>query len=451
MEDNTSNNNIVNLPTNSRKKSKKEEKPESSNDELKLNAHQKQALLADWLNGKSPILAHVAADTKYVLLRNYDDSVSLYKVTPSNELVSCHQKSVENTIAKAIHNHFRDMEFLQLTDSQIDGVARYWEKTTEPIEMPAKIGFADGDGLVMRRVPLVLANGPTPYWDELMGRVTNSQALMAWFGSLFVDESNRHQYVWLHGGGDDGKGSIARFFKRVLAHLYSSQVPPTFNDRFWTHGIKDARLVVFEDCNNTSFVTSGLFKMLTGGDYVRVEIKGGSVLSLLIKAKYMFLSNEKPDISSERADEKRIIYCTVSPFKGAADDKIETVLWDEGGAFLYKCLAMYAKMAPEHGRIVTDTTLIGEVVETNEERFSSFLESHFQVGPTYRCLPYIFQDIICKEFKTKKERQDFISYLERKGIKKKSDRQEHLDGQPRNMYVGIKPRSVPLTVYQVSN
>lgn len=274
---------------------------------------------------------------------------------------------------------------------------------------------------------------------------------MAWFGSLFVDESNRHQYVWLHGGGDDGKGSIARFFNKVLAHLYSSQVPPTLNDRFWTYGIKDARLVMFEDCNNTSFVTSGLFKMLTGGDYVRVEVKGGAVLSLLIKAKYMFLSNEKPDISSERADEKRIIYCTISPFKGVADDKIETALWDEGGAFLYKCLAMYAKMAPEHGRIKTDTTLIGQVVETNEERFSSFLEAHFHVGPTHRCVPYLFQDIIGKEFKTKKERQDFISYLERKGIKKKSDRQGHLDGQPRAMYVGIKPRSIPLTALSGSN
>lgn len=445
MEDNTSNNNIVNLPTNSRKKSKKEANPKASEDELKLNAHQKQALLADWLNGKSPILAHVAPDTKYVLLRNYDDSMSLYRVTPNNELVSCHHQAVENTIAKGIHNHFRDFEFLQLTDRQIDGVARYWQKTTEPIEMPSKIGFAEGDGLVMRRVPLVLADGPTPLWDELMGRITNSDCLMAWFGSIFVDQSNIQQYVWLHGEGNDGKGSIARFFKKVLAHLYSSQVPPSANDKFWTYQIKDARLVVFEDCNNTSFVTSGLFKSLTGGDWVRGEIKGGAALSLLIRAKYLFLSNEKPDISSERADNRRIIYCTVTPFKGEQDAQYEAGLWDEAGAFLHKCLAMYSKLAPNHGPIHANTDLLDEVVATNEERFSSFLEANFHVGPTYRCEPHMLQNLMNKEFKTRKEQSHFRAYLERQGIKKEMDTNEQ--GQPRRYYMRIKPRTLPLGSY----
>lgn len=443
MIDDTSKDNIVNLSVKTGEKTKRAAKTKSSDDDLKLNPHQKQALLADWLNGKSPAFAHIKPINKFALLKNLDESLALYRVTEGNELIACSIKAVENTIAHAIHNDFRGLEFFDLTDRQIDGAARYWEKTTPALEMPAKIGFQGEDGLVMRRIPFALTDGPTPLWDELMGRITNSQALMAWFGSLFIDQSNTHQYVWIHGGGDDGKGSIARFWKKVLAHLYSSQEPPSLNDRFWTYGIKDARLVVFEDCNNTSFVTSGFFKSLTGGDWVRGEIKGGAVLSLLIKAKYMFLSNEKPDISSERADNRRIIYCTIKPFKGEAGIHYETGLWDEASAFLYKCLAMYAKMAPDHGRIKTDTTLIGEVVETNEERFSSFLETNFHMGPTYRCEPYKLQTLMSKEFKTKKERQQFIAYLERLGIKKEIIRNEN--NEPKRYYMQLKPRSMPLT------
>lgn len=443
MIDDTSKDNIVNLSVKSGEKTKKQAKAKTSDDDLKLNPHQKQALLADWLNGKRPEFAHIKPNAKYALLKNLDGSGSLYRVTEGNELIACSFEAVENTIAHAIHNDFRGLEFFDLTDRQIDGAARYWKKTTPPLEMPAKIGFEGSTDLVMRRIPFALADGPTPLWDELMSRITNSHALMAWFGSLFVDQSNSHQYVWIHGGGNDGKGSIARFWKKVLAHLYSSQEPPALNDRFWTYGIKDARLVVFEDCNNTSFVTSGFFKSLTGGDWVRGEVKGGAVLSLLIKAKYLFLSNEKPDISSERADNRRIIYCTIAPFAGEPGNTYEDGLWNEGSAFLYKCLAMYAKLAPNHGLIKPDTTLIGEVVETNEERFSGFLEANFLRGPTYRCEPYLLQAVMGKEFKTKKERQQFIAYLERIGIKKEMIRNEN--NEPRRYYMQIKPRSMPLT------
>lgn len=439
MTDDNDKSNVVEL---AKKKQEKAGKTSDGKNPPKLSPWEKQALIADWLNGLVPDLLHIKPNAKYALLKNLDQSLALYRITEGNELVACSIKAVENTIGHAIHKDFRPLGILDLTDRQIDGVARYWEKTTDPIAMPAKIGFQGDSNLVMRRIPFALADGPTPLWDELMGRITNSDCLMAWFGSLFVDQSNFQQYVWIHGGGNDGKGSIARFWKKVLAHLYSSQEPPALNDRFWTYGIKDARLVVFEDCNNTSFVTSGFFKSLTGGDWVRGEIKGGAVLSLLIKAKYMFLSNEKPDISSERADNRRIIYCTIAPFAGEPGNTYEDGLWNEAGAFLHKCLAMYAKLAPGHGLIKPDTTLIGEVVETNEERFSGFLEANFLRGPTYRCEPFMLQTLMSKEFKTKRERQQFLAYLERIGIKKEMTRNE--ENEPKRYYMKIKPRHMPL-------
>jgi hypothetical protein len=436
MTDNNDNNNVVDLV---KKKQEKADKTSDGKNPPKLSAWEKQALIADWLNGlaldfKKPI-------NTFAFLTDQKGEKKLYRITNEKELVACDMDWVADTIAHAVHNEFR--HHFDIVDRQISGAARYWSMVTPAIEPPPLFAFSGTDHLVTRRVPLELFEGPTPLWDEMMSRVTNSQALMAWIGSLFAEESDRQQYVWLHGQGNDGKGSLARFLKRALGHVYTSQEPPSLNDRFWTWSIKDARLVVFEDCNNTGFVTTGLFKSLTGGDWVRAEIKGGKVLSIQPKAKYLFLSNEKPDLSSERADTRRVIYCTISKFFEEADGKYEQGLWHEGGRFLYKCMKMYDLLCPNYQSIKCHTDTLDEVISANEEKFSSFLENNFIVGPAHQCRPHILQELLNKEFKSKKEQKDFRAFMERQGIKRVMKRCE--DKMPRYIYVGLKPRSMSLS------
>lgn len=435
MTDDNDKSNVVEL---AKKKQEKAGKTSDGKNPPKLSPWEKQALIADWLNGLVP--DYKKPINSFAFLTDQKGEKKLYRITQDNELVACDMDWVADTIAHAIHTQFRH-EF-DIVDRQIAGAARYWSMVTPAIEPPPLFAFANTDHLVTRRIPLELAEGPTPLWDEMMSRVTNADALMAWIGSLFAEESHRQQYVWLHGQGNDGKGSLARFLKRALGHVYTSQEPPSLNDRFWTWSIKDARLVVFEDCNNTSFVTTGLFKSLTGGDWVRAEIKGGKVLSIQPKAKYLFLSNEKPDLSSERADTRRIIYCTINKFHGLEDTEYEKNLWDEGGSFLYKCMKIYDLLCPKYEAIKCSEESLKSVIAGNEEIFAAFLEDYFFIGPTYKCKPLMFQHFVKKEFKSKKERKDLLSYMERQNIIRKMIIEPE---GPRYMYVGIKPRSTPLT------
>lgn len=435
MSEDEGNNNVVSFKEKSKAKNAKKSKNLPSEDIPKLSSWQKQAFIAEWLNSKKP--DYDPPNTKFILIRAVDGSEMLYKVTPDCEIESCAIESVEKTVACAVHKSFGAL--FDFNDRQIQGAVRYWAMITNPTEKPQLFGWSDSQHLVRRRLPFSCETGPTPLFDEMMSRFTNSDALMAFIGSLFFPDSNMQQYVWMYGQGNDGKGTLSRFLARALGHLYTSQQTPSVTDRFWTYGIKDARLVVFPDTNNTSFVTSGLFKALTGGDWVRVEIKGGKVFCIQPMAKFMFLSNEQPDLSSEKADQRRIIYCHCQSFEAEHDSTYEARLWLEGGYFLSKCVEAYKAACPNHEQIIADREQIVEITATNEEPFSAFLSNEFNVSPSMRCKPAVMQGLLEKYFKSRKEQKDCRAWLERMGYVKKAVK----DGATRQVdyfYVGLAPK-----------
>ncbi len=256
-------------------------------------------------------------------------------------------------------------------------------------------------------------------FNELLGRVTNHHALKCFIGSLLNENSDMQQYVWLHGKGENGKGALSRFLHKVFGEAYSSQIPPLSGDKFWTSMILGKRLVVFPDCNNQGFVTSGLFKSLTGGDPVRCEQKQQPAFTRIMTAKYLFLSNERPNLSSEKADQRRIIYCEVGQITVDADPKYEAKLWLEGGAFLASCMVAYAEACPENGQIPIDKTNknLADWVSTVEEPFETAWEHNFVlVGnrDTY-VTPAAFQDRLDEIWpRDRKTQSDFRSWAERK-------------------------------------
>lgn len=440
MPDNKDKDNVHDLAEKIREKNeskgkKKKAKAGDDDDLANLSAWGKQAFICDWLNGA--VLDFPLPDTKFILVDSVDGSSQIYEITSDNEIKASVFDEVKKCIARAMHGIFRDL--LDLTERQIDGAAKYWLSATKSTQLPDLFGWQGSDQLVVRRIPFAFGEGPTPLFDEMMSRFTNSEALMAFIGSLFYPESNMQQYVWMYGKGNDGKGTLSRFLEKILKHLYSSEQAPSFSDRFWTYGVKDARLVVFPDNNNTHFVTSGLFKAFTGGDRIRCEIKGGKVFHIASRAKFLFLSNERPDLSSGTADQRRIIYCQCSSFESGHDSDYEARLWEEGGYFLTKCLKTYEALCPRHGLIPADDKLIREITATNEEHFSAFLENNFHFNPEFKVLPAEFQFILEKTFRKRKDQIACREYMHEKGYKKKGVANPHT-GITDYFYVGIKPK-----------
>ena len=178
--------------------------------------------------------------------------------------------------------------------------------------MATSAAAADTAPLAFTRLPWHAADDITPTWDLIISRMSNADAFTAWVGSLFDETSYQQQYVWLHGKGNEGKGCINRFLMRVFGPAYCAKQPKERGDKFWTHDLLGKRLVVFPDCNDSAFVASGLFKSMTGGDPIPVEAKGEMAYTTRLAAKYLIISNERPDLSSETADRRRIIYCEMT-------------------------------------------------------------------------------------------------------------------------------------------
>lgn len=379
------------------------------------------------------------------------------------DVVTIHDNDVsaEAAIMAYCNTELAANENYRWTAKAVREARDYWVMATEPLTDVAPYRSLSIPGYTFNRLPwdLCLSDdyGPTPTWDGLLARATNGVALQHWIGSLFYPDSDTHQYVWMFGQGGDGKGAINRFLARVFGGSYCAKQPPGDRERFWTFGLIGKRLVAFPDCNNVKFVTGGLFKSLTGGDPVDVEAKQKMSFTYRPVAKYLFFSNEKPMISSEKADTRRIIYCEFEPNLGGVDPTFEDRLWQEGGEFLSRCIAEYNYHCPGHGPIPCDQEGLFDHLSVVEELFEVVFERHFAaVNYTTKQLgemppeearersvqPRRMQEILQQHFKTTNRQGEFVKWLEIKhGVKK--TKISICPGRRDNAYIGIaeKPDS----------
>lgn len=274
-------------------------------------------------------------------------------------------------------SRLNQMAELYLTVKKAIEVADLWLSIADPIPMKhiKSVRWLTEPGYTWRRLPWDKGDGPCPTWDKLLGRLTNQKAFCAWVGSLFFEEAKQHQYVWCHGRGNDGKGAINRFLKRVFGRAYRSKQPPGKDDKFWTYGLIGSRVVVFPDCNSQGFTTGGFFKSLSGGDPIDAEAKGKMSFTIELGCKFLFFSNERPNVTSEHADMRRIIYCEFTE-KGEKEAGFEDRLWEEGGAFLSRCVNEYIAAYPDHSDIQSDREEIETWVSAVEERFQTLFDEH---------------------------------------------------------------------------
>lgn len=259
-----------------------------------------------------------------------------------------------------------------------------WASDVRPIDLDtvAPVLQKSTPGICFHRLPFDLSMGEFPTWQEMFNRTSNGTALKLWIGSLFFQQSDMQTYVWIYGEGEDGKGSLARALMRALGDYHSaSEQVPTRENRFWTSGLLGKRLVVFPDCNNYGFPQTGLFKSLTGGDRQRIERKNEQPFTTTLKAKYLFLSNEKPSLSGQQSDRRRAIYCELKRPTVNFGRGYEGFLWDEMPYFLFHCVKLYLAACPNHEKIPVDESVIDTLVSDNEEFYEYLYERRFESTP----------------------------------------------------------------------
>lgn len=362
-------------------------------------------------------------DTGKILLRASEDDPAIVEQVDMEE--------IERAIAAFIAQVRLNLEgYNDFGPRIIAECARYWALRTAVVPEPRAFLWPGEDGMAFRRLPWPLAAGTHPTWDALLSKMTNAQAFKQWVGSLFVADSDKQQYVWIYGEGNDGKGAINRFLKSVFGVAYhATEPPPTTRhgggrDKFWSYyAVIGKRLVVFPDCNDAHFTTSSTFKSLTGGDPIACEKKRGDPFTYIPKAKFLFFSNVKPDLSSAKADMRRVIYCEFDPQAAFIESSnFEGTLWGEGGPFLHSCIVAYAEACPGRGLITSDgeaQDALDNWVSTLEERFEEIFNLYFIHQPGSQARPCEVFGIAKGQFSDKDERKSFMSWMDRKyGIRK---------------------------------
>jgi hypothetical protein len=339
--------------------------------------------MADAVN-HSPISELKEFPEKFVTTKPADGVIDILQI---DENGIC-KKVPEDALAEAV---------VKFADKQLKGNALYawdyertlkfvkfWKLYTESIGQPQAVKWADGHEIAFHRMPWDFdggnfSYGGSPTWDELFSRIDNAKALMEWIGSLFVEESYLQQYVWIVGGGGEGKGSLLRFLKKALGPAARGLQAPGRNgpSDHWTAGLTNIRLGIFPDNNNACFIKTGLFKSMSGGDSVEINPKHKAAYDASLRAKYIFGSNNDPQISSEESDMRRLILCRITaPRERSAD--FEQRLWDEGGHFLKNCIDAYNKRYGEnHQPIEVDKGSAQALADTNEERYEGVINRYF--------------------------------------------------------------------------
>lgn len=310
-------------------------------------------------------------------------------------------------------------------------------------EEPRTVAFLNEDCLAYHKLDFDLVEGECPIFDELVGRSTNKKALMAFIWSLFVTDSDRQQYIWLCGGGGNGKTSLQRLLERLLGNAcIEKRVGSVHNNRFFTHSLIGKRLAVFSDTNSATVVRTETVKEITGGGRIEVEPKGKSPFTIKPDVKLIFISNNDPDISSKNADLRRLIMCKIDALpKGVKQDPFYIdKLWNERSAILYKCKAIYEELDVGIGSIPHETILSKEVAEDSEVEFESVFEECLQLDEDSHLTNVQLHDTIKHAIKSAKgmKKADFIAWIDRTyGIKRK---RKIINSKQKTIYEGIRAR-----------
>jgi hypothetical protein len=360
-----------------------------------------------------------AFPVKYAITLDKEGGMAPVVVDERDVIATVKEEAIVSQILKYCYRQLCGNKEAEITQASAVEAMKFWRDSTDAIDDIAMVREKSEKGYCWSRMPWDIEAGETPTFDELFSRMENKDAVLAWIGSLFVMDSDRSQYVWIHGEGGNGKGRLANFLAKVLGPSYRPEQVPGRDDRFWTSGLVGSRLVAFTDCNRFGFPTSGLFKSLTGDDMHRVERKGKDVGSVALPCKFLFLSNQKPTLSGSEADRRRAIYAEIAPVPPSAimpTMAYDKLLWKEGPAFIHKAKEKYFETTGSgRGVIPTDRAIFDELIEANEAGMDYLFEKHFVISEDAELpaneLQRILRDV--EKMPSTHKQKDFIEWFMR--------------------------------------
>lgn len=362
-------------------------------------------------------------ENKYIVVENPDYSRDIVRVR-SNDVCErvCFDPLINDLLVYTRKNKVaRKKVGYHLSEKNAKECASLWMRTTQTVPEPKPFLFKDEPGLCYSRLPC--RYDPTiasPLFDEMFSRMTNRDSARAFIGSLFCEHSYRQQCLWLYGDGQDGKGALVNTLNRVMGNASVFVQVPTekggsVHNQFFISELVGKRLAVFDDIGSPKFVTSAYFKGLSGGDVHQSNEKHRKQHKVRLNTKFVFTSNQAPDVSELHADKRRMILCRFTrPTEVISPETYEDRLWSEIGAFLSKCIDYYKTEYKGVRPIVCDYSEYDTLVENKNQRHEDLFNEYLvHSGDEADFLtPKELQSLLSEQRYSKTEREEFNKWLE---------------------------------------
>ena len=346
--------------------------------------------LADYINGgftnlfvgQTPKFPH-----KYHVEETTDGERRLMVEFDHGIVEFSQKKRFKADVVTFISDNLPEHEVLgKLNERGVDEFYNFWELYTDPIKDVPAFRFWSDPGLCFSRMPFdpISDDGSRcAKFKEICSRIVcNAEQFRAFIGSIFVPESDRQQYLWIKGEGQDGKGCTIRFLHKCLGPAAMNTEVPSQNDMFWNAILPGKRLILFPDCSQVDFPASPKFKMISGGDAIPIrDMRRVQYLSK-IECKFMFASNIFPEITGQKSDQRRAIICELEDSNAAMISTYEDEMWLEEAPYIIGwCMDEYKKMCPNNEHIEVDKEIGKALASCYEADVGAVFNEYFKLDP----------------------------------------------------------------------
>ena len=280
----------------------------------------------------------------------------------------------------------------------------------------------------------------------LMSRTSEEEArsIKLFIGSLFDYKSTRHQYLYLHGLGGDGKSTlIAAMFAMFAKMGVMTMQGDSLDSTHATAALEGIRLVAFPDCNRPSLPSTGTFKQVTGDDMVTINPKGLGMRNITLHCKVVISSNDEPQLAGGNADFRRIIPAKFERKETTASQKWVDDFIASAPQIAQHCIALYNAWRVEHpdAEIPQGSLAMENVRESSTEATAlDLMDRIFDFAPEAFTRASTLQETIKRATSGEdKLTKQVMKALKARGLRSASHR---VDGEVVRGWQGVGVRSV---------
>ena len=232
----------------------------------------------------------------------------------------------------------------------------------------------------------IMEPGEWGHWRDWMDVIPDESkaVFMAWVYSVFVPRNKGRQALWLHSEGYDGKSQVTLALSRYMEERGVGSInSQQASGQFSFAGVYGKRLLIFGDCRNDRFLSTGTVHSVLGGDMVSVERKFKEAFTSRVFSKLLVCSNVAPEMDANAMHEtSRVIYIRLKQprkeirarflatnnagdilydeqgnptpvgFNGKNGKELNEYLLEEMNAFLHECRKKYLELCPNDKEIV---------------------------------------------------------------------------------------------------